>query len=156
MVRSVPDLLDGLAQADAQDVLALGVPVTLRGGDVLFRLGDEAASLYIVQRGCIALRLPMDVAGRASDVVVEERGVGQTVGWSGLIPPHRFTLEAIALVDAVVLGLPRATLMEHFSRHPDVGWEVTQNLASIIGQRLQVIQAMWLREMQRVVALRYA
>jgi hypothetical protein len=28
------------------------------------------------------------------------------------------------------------------------------NLASVIGQRLQVFQAMWLREMQRVVELR--
>jgi hypothetical protein len=29
-----------------------------------------------------------------------------------------------------------------------------QNVASVVGQRLQVFQAMWLREMQRVVELR--
>jgi hypothetical protein len=33
---------------------------------------------------------------------------------------------------------------------------VSLNLASVIGQRLQLFQTMWLREMQRTVELRYA
>jgi CRP-like cAMP-binding protein len=100
--------------------------------------------------------MPMELAGQARDVGVEERGAGQTVGWSGLIPPHRFTLEAIAVVDSTVLVLPRTVVLRHFESRPAIGWAVTENLASIVGQRLQVIQAMWLREVQRVVQLRYA
>jgi hypothetical protein len=30
------------------------------------------------------------------------------------------------------------------------------NLASVVGQRLQVFQAMWLREMERMIELRCA
>jgi hypothetical protein len=37
-----------------------------------------------------------------------------------------------------------------------VGYAVTRNLAAVIGQRLQVFQAMWLREMQRVIDTRSA
>jgi len=53
-----------------------------------------------------------------------------------------------------VLALARAALLEHFAAHPAVGYAVSLNLAAIIGQRLQVFQAMWLREIRRVIELR--
>jgi CRP-like cAMP-binding protein len=87
-------------------------------------------------------------------VLVEERAAGQMVGWSGLIPPHRFTLKASAQIDTDVLRLPRTPLLEFFDRNPAVGYVVMRNLASVVGQRLQVFQAMWLREMQRFVETR--
>ena len=37
-----------------------------------------------------------------------------------------------------------------------MGYTVTRNLAAVIGHRLEVFQTMWLREMQRVVELRYS
>ena len=156
MLNQIPDLVRGLPQADADGVLALGEPRLVPGGATLFPLGADADALYVIDRGCIALRLPMEVGGQPHEVVVEERGVGQTVGWSALIPPHRFTLEAVAIVDCTVIALPGASLRGHLQSRPDVGFAVMQNLAAIVGQRLQVIQAMWLREMQRVVQLRYA
>jgi CRP/FNR family transcriptional regulator, cyclic AMP receptor protein len=156
MLNNTPDLVQGLPPADADGVLALGTHLEVARGGILFRLGDAADVIYVVESGCLALRMPMDVGGQAHDVVIEERGAGLTVGWSGLIPPHRFTLEAVAIVDAGVRALPRAALLRHFEDHPAIGLAVTQNLASIVGRRLQVIQAMWLREVQRLVQLRYA
>ena len=117
-------------------------------------MGDEAKALYLVERGRIALTLPMQVMGREEDVLVEERSPGQTVGWSALIPPHRFTLKATAPLDTYVLAFERSALLDYFGKWPVVGYIVTRNVASVIGQRLQVCQAMWLREMQRVVELR--
>ncbi len=40
-------------------------------------------------------------------------------------------------------------------RIPTVGYTVSRNVASVIGHRLEVFQTMWLREMQRVIELRY-
>ena len=71
------------------------------------------------------------------------------VGWSGLVPPHRYTLNASAPLVTELLALPRAALLAHFAACPAVGYVVCRNLAGIVGQRLQVLQAMWLREMQR-------
>ena len=98
----------------------------------------------------------MQVRGQDQDVLVEERTPGQTVGWSALIPPYRFTLRATAPLATEVISLPRAALCDHFLRHPEVGYMVTLNLAAVIGQRLQLFQAMWLREMERMVELRCA
>ncbi len=156
MTDSRPDLVADLRQEEATQLLALGSRVNLSSGQVLFRMGSEATTLYLVERGRIALTLPMQVGGREEDVLVEERTPGQTVGWSALIPPYRFTLNAIAPLETDVLAFKRSSLLEYFGQSPVVGYLVTKNVASVIGQRLQVFQAMWLREMQRVVELRCA
>jgi CRP-like cAMP-binding protein len=156
MPKGLPDLLEGLSDAAAAEVMALGVRSTIKSGAPLFRLGSPADCIYLVERGCIALTLPMQIRGRTEDVLIEERQAGQTLGWSALIPPHRFTLNASAPVDAEVVALPRAALLTHFTKQPDAGYVVTRNVAEVIGQRLQIFQAMWLREMQRLIEMRSA
>ena len=156
MMNHDAELLAGLHPRDVAAVLSLGHPVALSTGDKLFRLGDEADHLFTINRGRMALTMPMAVRDRAEDILIEERGAGQTVGWSALIPPHRFSLTAAALVETEVIALPRAALVEFFTGNPDVGYAVTRNIATVIGQRLEVFQAMWLREMQRLVKLSYA
>jgi CRP-like cAMP-binding protein len=146
-----PDLLAGLDDPETADILALGVPVTLAAGEVLFRLGAEATSLYVIQSGLVTLTMPMQVGGRDEDVRIEERLPGQTLGWSTLIPPHRFTLTARAAVASELLAFPRGKLLTHLESRPLAGSIVWQNVAALVGQRLQVFQAMWLRQMQHMV-----
>jgi CRP/FNR family cyclic AMP-dependent transcriptional regulator len=150
------DLLGGVTPAHIQAISALGQTTRLATGDRLFRLGQAADSLFVIVRGRVALTLPMQVREHDEDILIEERGPGQTVGWSALIPPHRFTLTASALIETDVLALPREALLDYFAANPDAGYAVTRNIASVVGQRLQVFQAMWLREMQRVVKLSHA
>jgi CRP-like cAMP-binding protein len=151
MAHEQPELLKDLAPAEIQQILALGTKSTVPMGASLFRLGDPAERLFLVERGMIRLTLPMKVRGSEEDVVVEERTSGQTVGWSALIPPYKFTLAATAPLETEVVALPREALRKHFAANPAVGYKVTLNLAVIIGHRLQLFQAMWLREMQRMV-----
>jgi CRP-like cAMP-binding protein len=150
------DLLQGLDPAEAERVLALGQRMALTSGAELFHLGDTADCIYLVGRGRIRLTLPMQVRSREEDVLVEERASGQTVGWSALIPPYRFTLTATAPLETEVIALSRESLDNYFASHPTTGYAVSLNLASVIGQRLQLFQAMWLREIQRMVELRCA
>jgi CRP/FNR family cyclic AMP-dependent transcriptional regulator len=146
-----PEFLAGLDDRAAAEVLALARPVRLEAGATLFSLGGEATSLYVVERGLVKLTMPMQVAGREENVLIEERVAGQTLGWSTLVPPHRFTTTASVPVDTELLAFPRDALVRHFGRRPDVGYVVSRNVAAIVGQRLQVFQAMWLREMQHIV-----
>jgi len=151
MAPEQPELLKDLAAEEVQRILALGTRIALPSGASLFQLGDPAERLFLIERGRIRLTLPMRVRGREENVVVEERIAGQTVGWSALIPPHKFTLAATAPLETEVIALPREELRKHFAAHPAVGYKVTLNLAVVIGHRLQLFQAMWLREMQRTV-----
>lgn len=136
--------------------MALGAPIALSAGQVLFELGADAECLYLIRRGRIALTLPMQLGGRDEDIVIEEHVPGQTLGWSALVPPHRFTLKATAPLATEVLAFRRDDLLAYGAAHPDVGNVVALNIAAIIGQRLQVFQAMWLREMQRNVSRAHA
>ena len=156
MTTTYPELLSGLTPTDAAAVMALGTRTHLDAGETLFQLGGEAHALFAIERGRIALSLPMRVRDREEDVLIEERTSGQTVGWSAFIPPHRFTLSARATTDTDLLVLPSDVLLAHFAARPDVGYAVSRSIAAVVGQRLQVVQAMWLREMQRVVRLTHA
>lgn len=150
------DLTLGLSEEEAASLLALGTTTAVARGELLFRLGAVADALYVVERGRIVLTLPLHIRDGEEQVVVEEKQPGDTLGWSGLVAPHRFTLNATAAVDSQVRLFPRAVLLEHFRTHPSVGCRVMQSVAAVIGHRLQVFQTMWLREMQRAVELRYA
>ncbi len=145
------DLLKGIPQEHAARFLALGSRLNLSSDQELFRLGAPADQLFVLARGRIALTVPMLVRGRTEDVLVEEKMPGETLGWSALVPPHRFTLNAVALVATEVLAFNRADLLDHFAENPAVGYVVGLNLAGVIGHRLHVFQTMWLREMQRLV-----
>jgi CRP-like cAMP-binding protein len=153
MPDSYPDLLKSMSAADADAVLALGSRFTLPSGTVLFQLGADADRLYVIDRGRVNLTLPMQVFGHEEDILVEERVAGQTLGWSALIPPHRFTLKATAQIDTELLAFRRTALLDHFAAHTNVGYAIVGNVAATVGQRLQVFQAMWLREMKRVLEL---
>ncbi|HEY3380181.1 MAG TPA: cyclic nucleotide-binding domain-containing protein [Vicinamibacterales bacterium] len=153
MTDTYPDLLKSMSAEDADAVVALARRHSLPSGAVLFQLGADADHLYVIDRGRVNLTLPMQVFGSEEDILVEERVAGQTLGWSALIPPHRFTLKATAKIDTELLAFPRAAMLAHFASHSEVGYAVVRNVAATVGQRLQVFQAMWLREMKRVLEL---
>jgi CRP-like cAMP-binding protein len=156
MPSSQPDLFLGLTAEDAQQALGLGVRMIVSSGAELFRLGDEADRIYLIASGGLKLTMPMQVRGCEQDVLVEERGPGQTVGWSALIPPYRFTLTATAPMETEVISFSREALQHHFLAYPEIGCAVFLNLAAVVGQRLQLFQTMWLREMGRMVELHCA
>ena len=147
-------LLEGLTEEQAAKVLALGQRRQIPSGTVLAPLGGEANSLFLVERGRIGLSLPLNLLGEQKDVFLEEKCPGETVGWSALVPPHRFTLTALAGMDSEVLALERAGLFELFRREREVGMTVLGNLTAMIGERLHKVQAMWAREIQRTVNAR--
>ena len=148
-----PELFSGLSDSDATALEARGSRLTLEPGQVLFRIGDDATRLYIVAHGVMELRMPMQVDGHDEDVRIEDCTAGHTLGWSTLVPPHRFTLKAEARQPTELLAFPRDMLRAYFTSRPDVGYVVLGNIAAVLGQRLQVFQTMWVREVQHVVDL---
>ena len=148
-------LLAGLDAEQARRVIAHGVKEKIACGGLLFPLGAEADRLFLIESGRISLLMPLCVRGEERDVFLEEEGRGQMVGWSALVPPHRFTLKARAAVDAEVIALPRAALEALFREDAAIASAVHRNLATMVGQRLQKVQAMWIREIQRGIDSRF-
>jgi CRP-like cAMP-binding protein len=156
MASQTIELFRDLDAAQSAALMTITQRVRLSAGDILFHLGDDAAWLYSIEWGRISLSLPMRVRHRDEDVLVEERLPGQTFGWSAVIPPHRATLTATALAATELLAIPRDPLLELFEAQPKLAYLLTRSVATVVGHRLQVLQAMWLREIQRVVQMKVA
>ena len=152
----VHKLLNGLSVAETEQVLALGSRLTIASGGSLFRLGDSADHLYLIERGRIRLSFPMMLRGQQEEVSIEDIVPGETVGWSAMVPPFRFTLSATAPLETELIALPRKAFCAFLERSPEIGRQLAFNLVLLVGQRLQLVQTMWMREIQRVVELRSA
>lgn len=148
------ELLNDLSPAEADRVLGLGNRISLPSGASLFRMGDSAESLFLISRGRIRLTLPIQIRGKEQDILIEERSTGQAVGWSALVPPYRFTLSATAPLETEVIALPREVLGAFCEASPEIGYKIALNLAVVVANRLQMVQAMWLREMQHLIELK--
>ena len=148
------ELLKGLSPTEVEQVLPLGTRITVPSGGSLFRLGDSADRLFLVERGRIRLTFPMLIRGHEEEVFIEEKKPGEAVGWSALVPPYRFTLSATAPLETEVIALPRETLCAFCECSPAVGARIGLNLSFVVAQRLQLVQAMWMREIERTVELK--
>ena len=150
------DLVQGLSGPEVEELSALASHRSMSEGTVLFRLGEEADGVFVVEKGRVNLTLPVRLGENQGDIPVEERLPNQLLGWSGLIPPYVYTLQAVAAEDSELLFLPRDGLLELFSGKPEMGYRVVANLAATVGDRLQLFQTMWVREMQRSIGKRSA
>ncbi len=155
-VGEVPqsDLFLGLGREERARLWGLGQSRTFAAGARLFDLGQEATHLYVIERGLVALALPIEVASETREVVVEEQGPFATVGWSALVPPHRYTLSAVAREETVVRAFSPGVVTSYLEANPEAGWRVFRNLCAIVGRRLVKVEAMWLREVSRAAEAR--
>ena len=130
------ELLLGLTGEQAARVVQLGEVVSVSGGERFIRLGGNADRLYLIRTGTVALTMPMSLRGEEKEILLEEKGNGSTLGWSALVPPHRFTLSARAVVDSELLVLKGDDLRALFAEAPDIGLILTGTMSAMIGRRL--------------------
>ena len=148
-------LLRGLNDDQRQALAEVATVFTYSAGERLFGLGAQARHILVVRQGAIQLLMPLQVMGVERQVVTEELSVGDTVGWSALVPPHSTTVAARATVASELVGFDQAELLALFEARPDIGSQVRGNLAGVVGRRLRLTQAMWLRELQNSVSAKY-
>jgi CRP-like cAMP-binding protein len=123
--------------------------------EFVFAQGSVAQELIVVAAGEIQLELPVSILGESKSIAFEAKTRGEVVGWSALVPPHRYTLTARASREARVVVLPAAELTALFHAEPELGFRMMKNFAAIVAERLQHMQSMWLQEIQRNLDERY-
>jgi len=145
------ELFNGLNAGRVQRLAAIGRMLTLRTGEYLFMLGDSAQFVSVVTSGLVDLCFPISFSGVVKDITVESAGPGKTVGWSALVTPFRFTLSARAARPSEVIAFARPELLQVFAADPEIERVVLRGISELMGNRLTTFQALWARELQRLV-----
>jgi len=90
------------------------VPMSIEGGEVLLRAGDDADGLYLVVAGRLQARLGEGEAAR----IVGEVGRGEVVGEAALLSDQPRTATLVALRDSELLQLPLDAFEDLVVAHP--------------------------------------
>lgn len=144
-------LFRGLAPRQCEPFVALARLRSVPRNEYLFRLGQPADALLILRSGVVRLTMPLSMNGKEREVVVQEACEGDTIAWSALIEPYRFTTSARAGTDVEALAFLPGDLQAGLEAHAEAGLRIMTNLAQVIARRLQVMHTMWSREFQRTV-----
>jgi CRP-like cAMP-binding protein len=108
--------------------------VHVAAGAYLFREGEDADVFFVVRHGRVALELHSPAGGTRLLDTVEE---GEVLGWSWLVPPHHWFLDARA-VDAVSLvSIDARCLRDKCDQDPALGYALLQRVARVMYHRLQ-------------------
>lgn len=141
-------VFEGLSAEAIDRLCGQGRAVSFAAGHPLFERGQDADELMILRDGVIELSFPVRILGVTRELTLDTKQPGDVVAWSALVRPYHFTLSARCASACVLTRFDRQALNGFFEAHPDVGYLFMRNLAGVIGQRLQAMQAIWLRDLQ--------
>jgi CRP/FNR family transcriptional regulator, cyclic AMP receptor protein len=108
--------------------------VKFEAGEYLFHEGEEADSFYIVRQGKIAVEI---YAAEKGSLLVDSVENGEILGWSWLIPPYLWRLDARATEFTRAIALDGKCLRTKCEKDSKLGYELFKRFAPIIEQRLQ-------------------
>jgi CRP-like cAMP-binding protein len=140
-VREI-ELFKEIASHIIDEIAELAIEESVPSGHVLFRQGDSADYLYILEEGVV--NITIEGQGGTSFPVNQ---LGQVLGWSALVEPNRYTATAQCVQDSKVIKIDGGRLMRILEKHPREGMMVMRRLAGVIATRL-------VKSYQKIVASR--
>jgi CRP/FNR family transcriptional regulator, cyclic AMP receptor protein len=102
-------------------------------GATIVREGDPASSFFLVVSGKVALVI---VPHDRPHLTVLTLGPGEALGWSWLVPPHRWRIDARALKPTELLVLPAEALRLLLDAHPAEAYQFLLRMVPILAHRL--------------------
>jgi CRP-like cAMP-binding protein len=142
-------VFEALRPDDLVRVADVAVPRSFRGGEVVFREGDDSDTCYIVRAGhARAVR----EHGDGRQITLATFGPGDFFGELAMFDDERrsATVEAVDALDA--LGIPGVDMRALLSRHP----EIAVKLVISLGRRLRAANERLARQSFQTVQSRVA
>ncbi len=126
------------------ELLAIGKLITEKRfnyGDRLFKDGDPATHLWIVEEGLIDLRFDLPGRETSEESTLSSISENKIIGWSSLVPPYKYKLSAYCVsTQCRVLVIDREPLRDLLSKNPETGYRVMSAMLRVVGRRFQRLQ----------------
>jgi len=128
-------LFQGLRDEEINKLFSIGEVKEYTSGDVVFKEGDEAVHIYIVEEGKLAVQ-------NAEKQNVFTATEGDVLGWSTLMLPYKRTATAIADGKARIVILDQEKIHAFCEQNPPIGYKITRNVGRMIAVRMRTAKAM--------------
>jgi CRP/FNR family transcriptional regulator, cyclic AMP receptor protein len=125
-------LFQNLTPAQLDQLATLFTPASFQAGDMIFRQGDPADRVYVLDRGEVELRHHAEDGGCLTIAVIRPRGI---LGWSAALGRARYTSFAICTQDAAILKVKGADLRGLVESEPDLGRLLLGRMALVVAGR---------------------
>jgi CRP/FNR family transcriptional regulator len=133
-MQAVPDnpFFRGLSPEQLDLILPLFEAFTIPAGTTIFKQGDVATYLYVVQRGNVTIQYkPYD----GPMITLSHLGPGEVFGWSSVAGGHTYTSDAISTTELDMLRLRGSDLVQLCAAHPEAGYAILDQLAEVVSPR---------------------
>jgi len=108
--------------------------VVVQQGERLITEGGVADTFYAIRSGRVAVGVRPPAGALA---IVETLHSGDLLGWSWLVPPHRWRFDAVAIEPVRAIQLHAACVRTYLTEHPEAGYAVATGIASVMAERLE-------------------
>lgn len=125
--RELPD--------DVRDFLAAHAQLRRLGeGEVLFHFAERARHFYLLLNGHLSVEV---AAIEGPSLQLQDLGPGMVLGWSWLIPPHRWSFQARATTPVEIVEFDGAAVLEQCESNPAFGYALLKRFSGLMSERLQ-------------------
>lgn len=100
----------------------------------IFHEHEDADAFYLIVEGSVALKIHVPQLG---PIPIQTLSAGQALGWSWLIPPHKWHFDARAFSPVHLIALDGAYLRDLFEVNTDIGFKMLQRITQVLAERLQ-------------------
>lgn len=123
----------GMNPASAEIIAGCAKNERFDADQYIFRENEAADRFYLIRHGQVALevRLP----GR-KPLIVDTLHEGDVLGWSWIVPPYRWHLDARAVQLTRVVSLDAKCLRGKMESNHTLGYELHQRFVLVMAQRL--------------------
>jgi toluene monooxygenase system ferredoxin subunit len=131
MILQEAELFKGIEPEVMNKIVNICAEQNYSQNSVLFKMGEEAEFLYILEEGIV--NLVIENGGKITFALEE---TGEVFGWSSLVESGHYTASAVCVTKVKALKVERDELNKIFSLHPDAGLKVLKRLGDVISRRL--------------------
>ncbi len=124
----------GMSREFVETIAVEGEERLFVADDMIASEGGEADVLYLVLEGKVALELE---AADRPPITVQTVGPGELVGWSWLVPPHRWRFNVRALKRTRLVALDGGIIRRTLHARPDWGFEFMVRFMPLLAERLE-------------------
>jgi len=142
------ELFSGLSDTELEKVAASALEKQYEAGTILFKEGDSAGELLVLQDGKVALQVTLlkEHEPTSRRVSVDIVGTNEIIGWSAIVEPYIYTLTAVCLQKVKALSISGNKLRWLLQDDHEIGYEVVKGLIKVVASRLRDTQRLLITE----------